>query len=113
MTLPRGIWVLGLVSAFMDISSEMIHGLLPAFLVTVIGARAASVGLIEGAGEGLALITRVFSGYLSDRLERRKGLIVSGYLLGTLTKPLFALTAEWPALLPDHHRRALDATLAH
>jgi MFS family permease len=91
MTLPRGIWALGLVSAFMDISSEMIHGLLPAFLVTVIGASATSVGLIEGAGEGFALITRVFSGYLSDRLERRKGLIVSGYLLGTLTKPLFAL----------------------
>jgi MFS family permease len=91
MTLPRGIWALGLVSAFMDISSEMIHGLLPAFLVTVIGASATSVGLIEGAGEGFALITRVFSGYLSDRLERRKGLIVSGYLLGTLTKPLFAV----------------------
>jgi len=91
MTLPRGIWALGLVSAFMDVSSEMIHGLLPAFLVTVIGASATSLGLIEGAGEGFALITRVFSGYLSDRLERRKGLIVSGYLLGTLTKPLFAL----------------------
>ena len=93
MTLPRGIWALGLVSAFMDISSEMIHGLLPAFLVTVIGASATSLGLIEGAGEGFALITRVFSGYLSDRLERRKGLIVSGYLLGTLTKPLFALAS--------------------
>ena len=91
MKLPRGIWALGLVSAFMDISSEMIHGLLPAFLVTVIGASATSLGLIEGAGEGFALITRVFSGYISDRLERRKGLIVSGYLLGTLTKPLFAL----------------------
>jgi MFS family permease len=91
MTLPRGIWALGLVSAFMDISSEMIHGLLPAFLVTVIGASATSLGLIEGAGEGFALITRVFSGYLSDRVERRKGIIVSGYLLGTLTKPLFAL----------------------
>jgi MFS family permease len=94
MTLPRGIWALGLVSAFMDISSEMIHGLLPAFLVTVIGASATSLGLIEGAGEGFALITRVFSGYLSDRLERRKGIIVSGYLLGTLTKPLFALAGN-------------------
>ena len=93
MTLPRGIWALGLVSAFMDISSEMIHGLLPAFLVTVIGASAVSVGLIEGAGEGFALITRVFSGYLSDRLERRKGIIVSGYLIATLTKPLFALAS--------------------
>jgi len=94
MRLPRGIWALGLVSAFMDISSEMIHGLLPVFLVTVLGASAIVVGLIEGAGEGLALITRVFSGYLSDRLARRKGLIVSGYLLGTLTKPLFALAGS-------------------
>jgi len=82
----------------MDISSEMIHGLLPVFLVGVLGAGAATVGLIEGAGEGLALITRVFSGYLSDRLARRKGLIVSGYLLGTLTKPLFAL-AGGPGLV--------------
>jgi MFS family permease len=96
--LPRGIWALGLVSAFMDIASEMIHGLLPVFLVTVLGASATGVGLIEGAGEGLALITRVFSGYLSDRLARRKGLIVSGYLLGTLSKPLFAL-AGGPGLV--------------
>jgi MFS family permease len=96
--LPRGIWALGLVSAFMDIASEMIHGLLPVFLVAVLGASATAVGLIEGAGEGLALITRVFSGYLSDRLARRKGLIVSGYLLGTLTKPLFAL-AGGPGLV--------------
>lgn len=94
MKLPAGIWALGLVSAFMDVSSEMIHGLLPAFLVTVIGASATSLGLIEGAGEGFALVTRVFSGYISDRLERRKGLIVSGYLLGTLTKPLFALAGS-------------------
>lgn len=91
MKLPRGIWALGLVSAFMDIASEMIHSLLPVFLVTVLGTSATTVGLIEGAGEGFALVTRVFSGYLSDRLNRRKGLIVSGYLLGTLTKPLFAL----------------------
>jgi MFS family permease len=94
MMLPRGIWALGLVSAFMDIASEMIHGLLPAFVVTVIGANATSLGLVEGAGEGLALITRVFSGYLSDRLQRRKGLIVAGYLLGALSKPLFAVAGS-------------------
>jgi MFS family permease len=98
MKLPHGIWALGLVSAFMDIASEMIHGLLPIFLVMVLGTSATVVGLIEGAGEGFALITRVFSGYLSDRLARRKGLIVSGYLLGTLTKPLFAL-AGGPGLV--------------
>jgi MFS family permease len=69
----------------------MIHGLLPVFLVTVIGASATTVGLIEGMGEGLALITRVFSGAVSDWLGKRKVLLVAGYLLATLTKPLFAL----------------------
>jgi len=89
--IPGGIWALGLVSLFMDVSSEIIHGLLPAFLVTVLGANVATVGLIEGLGEAVALIVRVFSGTLSDRLSQRKPLIVSGYLLGTLSKPLFAL----------------------
>ncbi len=88
---PRGVWALGLVSLFMDISSEIIHGLLPVFLVTVIGANVAMVGFIEGLGEAVALIVRVFSGALSDRLRQRKPLIVAGYLLGTLSKPLFAL----------------------
>jgi len=89
--IPQGIWALGLVSLFMDISSEVIHGLLPVFLVTVIGANVATVGFIEGLGEAVALIVRVFSGALSDRLRHRKPLIVAGYLLGTLSKPLFAL----------------------
>ncbi len=89
--IPRGIWALGLVSMFMDISSEMIHGLLPVFLVSVLGARAVSIGLIEGIGEGIALVARVFSGALSDWLGKRKALVVAGYLLGTLTKPLFAI----------------------
>ncbi|MEJ2360791.1 MAG: MFS transporter [Gammaproteobacteria bacterium] len=89
--IPAGVWALGLVSLFMDISSEIIHGLLPVFLVTVIGANVETVGFIEGLGEAVALIVRVFSGALSDRLARRKPLIVSGYLLGTLSKPLFAL----------------------
>jgi MFS family permease len=90
-TIPRGVWALGLVSLFMDISSEVIHGLLPVFLVTVIGANVATVGFIEGLGEAVALIIRVFSGALSDRMQRRKPLIIAGYLLGTLSKPLFAL----------------------
>jgi len=89
--LPRGVWVLGLVSLLMDVSSEMVHGLLPVFLVSVLGASATAIGLIEGVGEGIALVTRMFSGVISDWLGRRKALIVAGYLLGTLTKPLFAL----------------------
>lgn len=75
----------------MDISSEMIHSLLPLFMVTVLGASAFSVGLIEGLAESTALIVKVFSGVLSDYLGRRKGLAVFGYALGALTKPLFAL----------------------
>ena len=89
--LARGIWALGFVSLFMDISSEMIHALLPVFLVSTLGASAVMVGFIEGLGEGLALITRVFSGALSDWMRRRKRLILIGYLMATLTKPLFAL----------------------
>jgi len=93
-SLPRSIVILGFVSMFMDISSEMIHGLLPVFLVTVIGASATMVGFIEGVGEGVALVTRVFSGVVSDWLNKRKAIIVAGYLLATLTKPLFALATS-------------------
>lgn len=89
--LPAGIWALGLVSLFMDVSSEMIHALLPVFLVTVLGASALTVGLIEGIGEATASFAKLFSGWLSDRLGRRKLLIVVGYTLGALSKPLFAL----------------------
>lgn len=89
--IPVSIWVLGLVSMFMDISSEMIHSLLPLFLVGTLGASAFIVGLIEGLAESTALIVKVFSGALSDYLGKRKALAVFGYALGTLTKPLFAL----------------------
>lgn len=88
--IPQTIWALGFVSMFMDISSEMIHSLLPVFLVSVLGASALSVGIIEGVAEATALITRTFSGALSDRLRKRKALVLTGYALGTLTKPLFA-----------------------
>lgn len=90
---PRTIWALGLVSMFMDISSEMIHSLLPVFLVAGLGASPALVGLIEGAGEATASITKVFSGWLSDRLGRRKMLTVLGYGLAAITKPIFPLAA--------------------
>lgn len=89
--LPAGIWVLGGVSLLMDVSSEMIHSLLPLFMVTTLGASALMVGLIEGLAEATALIVKVFSGALSDYLGRRKGLALFGYALGALTKPLFAL----------------------
>lgn len=89
--LPSGIWALGFVSLFMDISSEMIHGLLPVFLTSVLGASTEMVGLIEGVGEATASISKLFSGWLSDRLGKRKVLTVFGYGLGALSKPLFAL----------------------
>lgn len=90
-SLPRGVIALGLVSLFMDLSSEMIHGLLPMFLVTVLGAGALSVGLIEGIAEATASITKVFSGVISDWIGRRKPLVLLGYGLAALTKPLFPL----------------------
>ena len=92
--IPRGVWVLGFVSLLMDISSEMIHSLLPLFMVTVLGTSALTVGLIEGLAESTALIVKVFSGVLSDYLGQRKVLAVAGYALGALTKPLFALATS-------------------
>ncbi|MDE2288010.1 MAG: MFS transporter [Burkholderiales bacterium] len=89
--IPRSVWVLGFVSLFMDISSEMIHSLLPMFLMAGLGANAATIGLIEGLAEATAPIVKVFSGTLSDYLRHRKWLAVTGYALGALSKPLFAL----------------------
>jgi MFS family permease len=91
--IPRGIWVLGFVSMLMDISSEMVHSLLPMFLVGSLGVSVLVVGLIEGLAEATALIVKVFSGGLSDYLGRRKGLAVLGYALGALSKPLFAISS--------------------
>ncbi|WP_119967126.1 MFS transporter [Simplicispira lacusdiani] len=91
--LPASIWALGLVSLLMDVSSELIHSLLPVFMVSALGASMLVVGLIEGAAEATALIVKVFAGTLSDWLGRRKPLAVMGYGLGALSKPLFALAA--------------------
>jgi MFS family permease len=92
--IPGSIWAIGLVSLFMDVSSEMIHALLPVYLVTVLGASTLTVGLIEGVAEAAASITKVFSGALSDWLGRRKALTVVGYGLAALTKPVFPLASS-------------------
>jgi MFS family permease len=95
--IPRGIWALGFVSMLMDISSEMIHALLPVYLVTVMGSSMLAVGFIEGIAEATAAITKVFSGALSDWLGRRKLLAAIGYGLAAFTKPVFPLaeTVGW------------------
>jgi len=92
--LPTAVWALGLVSLFMDISSEMIHALLPVFIVGTLGAGAIWLGLIEGVAEGTACIVKVFSGALSDRWGRRKSLALLGYGLAAVTKPLFPLAGS-------------------
>ncbi len=91
--LPAAIWALGFVSLLMDISSEMIHSLLPVFMVTVLGTSVWAVGLIEGLAEATALIVKVFSGVLSDYWGKRKPLALLGYGLGAASKPLFALAS--------------------
>ena len=95
--LPGGVWVLGFVSLLMDVSSEMIHALLPVYMVVVLGTSTLAVGVIEGIAEATAAITKVFSGALSDRLGKRKLLAAAGYGMAALTKPVFPLaeTLGW------------------
>ena len=92
--IPKSIWVLGFVSLLMDVSSEMIHSLLPLFMVTTLGTSVLAVGLIEGVAESTALIVKIFSGVLSDYLGQRKRLALLGYALGAFTKPLFAIATS-------------------
>ncbi len=92
--IPISVWVLGFVSMLMDISSEMIHSLLPLFMVTTLGTSALLVGFIEGLAQSTALIVKIFSGMLSDYLGKRKWLAVTGYALGAFTKPVFALASS-------------------
>lgn len=95
--MPAGVWVLGGVSMFMDMSSELVHSLLPVFMVTVLGASMITIGFIEGVAEATAAIAKVFSGALSDYLGKRKWLTVLGYGLAAVTKPIFPLatTLGW------------------
>ena len=96
--IPRGVWVLGFVSMLMDLSSEMIHSLLPLYLTVGLGASALVVGIIEGVAEATALVMKVFSGVLSDRWRNRKWLTAVGYGLAAISKPLFPLAAS-PAMV--------------
>jgi len=92
--LPGSVWTLGFVSLFMDTSSELIHSLLPVFLVSVLGASTLTVGFIEGTAEAIGLVTKVFSGVISDAIQRRKPLILLGYGLAAFTKLLFPLATS-------------------
>ncbi len=89
--MPKSVWVLGFGSLFMDASSELVHSLMPIFMVSVLGTSILTVGLIEGIAEATAAITKVFSGAISDYFRKRKFLIVLGYGLGAITKPVFPL----------------------
>jgi MFS family permease len=92
--IPAGVWTLGFVSLLMDTSSELIHSLLPLYLAGTLGASALTIGLIEGAAESIALIVKVFSGYLSDLTQRRKPLVLAGYGLAAASKLVFPLAAS-------------------
>ncbi|MGH8667701.1 MAG: MFS transporter [Burkholderiales bacterium] len=93
-SVPRTVWALGIVSLLMDLSSELVHALVPVYLTVVLGASMAAVGLVEGIAEATAAIVKVLSGALSDRLRRRKPLVVLGYGLAMLSKPLFPLAGS-------------------
>ena len=96
--IPRTIWALGFVSLFMDMSSELVHSLLPVLLAGGLGASALAIGLIEGAAEGLVMVTKVFSGYISDAVGKRKPLVLLGYGLAAASKPLFPLASSVAAV---------------
>jgi MFS family permease len=97
--LPRNAWVLGFVSLFMDLSSEIYHALLPAFVTLVLGLPATALGAIDGVAEATANFAKLFSGRLSDRSLRRKPWVMAGYGLAAISKPLFPLAASAPALM--------------
>jgi len=92
--IPRTVWTLGFVSLLMDCSSELVHSILPVFLVGTLGASALTVGMIEGVGAAAAQIVKIFSGALSDFWGHRKRLILLGYGLAALSKPLFPLAGS-------------------
>ncbi len=95
--IPRGVWALGLVSMCMDLSSELIHALLPLYMAVGLGASTLTIGVVEGIAEATAMIVKVFSGVLSDFFRRRKPLVVLGYGLAAFTKLIFPLapTLGW------------------
>ena len=110
---PGTVWALGFVSMFMDISSEMIHALLPIYMATVLGTSVLAVGIIEGIAEATASVVKVFSGALSDRLGKRKLLAALGYGLGALSKPVFPLAGTLAWLVHDLWIASAKAFEAH
>jgi MFS family permease len=98
-SLPRTVWLLGLVSLFNDTTSELIYPLVPLFLASVLLAGPAALGIIEGIAEATASLLKLFSGVLTDRFGRAKAWVVTGYALAALSRPLFTLAASWPGVL--------------
>src|SRR4051794_19445070 len=99
LSLPRNVWIVTLTSFLTDVSSEMLFTLLPLYLSNVLGTRTDLIGLIEGVAESTASLLKVFSGWLSDRLGRRKWLAVAGYAISTAVKPLLLLASSWAWVL--------------
>jgi len=103
--IPRPVWFLGFTSLFTDAATEMIYPLLPVYLSRVLGASAVSLGIIEGVAEGVNSLLKVISGYWSDRVSRRRPIVIAGYALSSLARPFIAITRTWPQVLLI---RALD-----
>lgn len=103
--IPRPVWFLGWTSLFTDAATEMIYPLLPLYLSRVLGATAVSLGIIEGVAEGVNSILKVLSGYWSDRVTRRRPIVIAGYALSSIARPFIAITTSWPQVLLI---RALD-----
>ncbi|HEY6806816.1 MAG TPA: MFS transporter [Pyrinomonadaceae bacterium] len=97
--LPRNVFAISLVSLLNDASSEIIYPLLPIFLTSVLGASPSAIGVIEGAAESISSLLKLFAGYLSDRLRQRKWLVVLGYALAAVSRPLLALATNWHQVL--------------
>jgi len=95
----KNVFFTGLVSFFMDVSSEMIYPLVPLFLANVLGVNKSMIGLIEGIAESTASLLKVFSGWLSDRIGQRKNLMIAGYAISTLSRPIIALAGTWHVVL--------------
>jgi len=99
LKIPKNVFILGLVSFFNDIASEMIYPLVPIFLTSVLGAPVSVVGLIEGIAESIASILKVISGWMSDKMQKRKPFVISGYSLSAFSKIIFSLAYSWPVVL--------------
>ena len=100
LNIPRGVWFLGFASLFTDVASEIMYPLLPIFLTQVLGASIFFVGVIEGVAEAVASFLKLFSGYISDRIQKRSGFVFSGYGISNFLKPFVGIaTTPWQVLI--------------